>query len=74
MPLPSGVHGNFPTSLIIDLKVDVGSLEFGEMIGRGNFSEVYKGKWKGKVVALKQMRIPSGGETDIIPKEVSVLR
>lgn len=56
------------------MKIDRESLEFEAIIGRGTFSEVYKGKWKGEVVALKQMRIPSGGEIDIIPKEVYALK
>lgn len=50
------------------------TLEFGEVIGRGTFAEVHKGKWNGQEVALKRMRLPPGSDPSIVPKEVSVLR
>ena len=49
-------------------------LEFGPVIGRGNFAEVHRGKWKGEKFALKQIRLPPGGDPLIVPKEVQVLR
>lgn len=54
--------------------VDMKELEFGPVVGRGSFAEVHKGKWKGQEVALKCIRLPPGGDTSIVPKEVSVLR
>lgn len=57
-----------------DLLVDMEMLEFGEVVGRGSFAEVHKGKWNGKKVALKRMRLPPGSDPSIVPKEVAVLR
>ena len=50
------------------------TLQFGEIIGRGSFAEVRKGKWKEQEVALKHMRLPPGSDPSIVPKEVAVLR
>lgn len=58
---------------ITELEVDLKLIEFGEVIGRGSFSEVHKGKWNGKEVALKKIRIPPGSNIDV-SKEISVLR
>src|SRR5690554_1295642 len=33
-------------------------VEIGERIGEGNYGKVYKGNWKGKVVALKEPKDP----------------
>lgn len=50
------------------------TLEFGEVIGRGSFAEVHKGKWNGQEVALKRMRLPLGSDSSSLLKEVAVLR
>ena len=64
------VYG-FYKELIVDMK----ALEFGEVIGRGSFAEVHRGKWNGLEVALKRMRLPPGGDQlQSVLKEVSVLR
>ena len=44
-----------------------------EIIGRGSFAEVHKGRWKEQEVALKRMRLPPGSDPSIVPKEVAVL-
>ena len=48
----------------------------GEMIGRGSFGIVNKGKWKGKVVALKRIRLPGGYSDEEMPdtKKITLLR
>ena len=48
-------------------------LEFGDVIGRGSFAIVYRGRWQGKDVALKQIRVPCGNIATV-PKEVAILR
>lgn len=50
------------------------TLEFGEIIGRGSFADMHKGRWKEQEVALKGMRLPPGSDPSIVPKEVAVLR
>ena len=49
-------------------------LEFGEVIGRGSFADVHKGKWNGEEVALKRIRLPPGSDSSSVLKEVAVLR
>jgi predicted Ser/Thr protein kinase len=56
-----------------ELSVDMRELEFGNVIGRGSFAVVYRGCWKGKDVALKQIRVPCGNIATVL-KEVSILR
>ena len=48
-------------------------LEFSNVIGRGSFAVVYRGCWRGKDVALKQIRVPCGNIATV-PKEVEILR
>ena len=52
------------------------NLTFEDVIGKGSFAVVYRGKWEGKVVALKKMRLPSGISTDSLPniQEIRILR
>ena len=40
-------------------QVDPHDIEYGECIGRGAFGEVYKGKWRGSLVAVKKLRVMS---------------
>ena len=35
------------------IKISVDELQFGDIIGSGNFGKVYKGVWNGTTVALK---------------------
>ena len=64
----------FVLCLYTDLLVDMDTLDFEEIIGRGSFAEVHKGRWKEQEVALKRMRLPPGSDPSIVPKEVAVLR
>ena len=59
-----------------DLRVDMKDVQFGKIIGRGSFAVVYKGVWRGKEVALKQIQLPCGSDlaTLTTPKEVLILR
>ena len=63
----------FVACLYTDLLVDMDTLDF-EIIGRGSFAEVHKGRWKEQEVALKRMRLPPGSDPSIVPKEIAVLR
>ena len=38
-------------------QIDMRDIELGERIGRGTFGEVFKGTWRGAVVAVKKMRM-----------------
>lgn len=60
----------------IDLRVDMKDIEFGKVIGRGNFAVVYRGFWHGKEVALKSIQLPSSSDLAALttPKEVLILR
>ena len=52
-------------------------LKFGKVIGRGGFSTVNHGKWKGKDVALKRIRLPPGyvhDQDSSYNKEIEVLK
>ena len=58
------------------LLVEKSEIEIGDVIGKGSFGIVNKGKWKGKVVALKRIRLPGGYSDEEIAdaKEITVLR
>ena len=58
------------------LLVQKSEVEMGDVIGKGSFGIVNKGKWKGKVVALKRIRLPGGysSEETADTKEITVLR
>ena len=58
------------------LLVQKSEVEMGDVIGKGSFGIVNKGKRKGKVVALKRIRLPGGysGEETADTKEITVLR
>ena len=38
--------------------IDFREIQLAERVGRGNFGEVFKGYWRGTVVAVKKMKIP----------------
>lgn len=52
------------------------NLIFEDVIGKGNFAIVYRGKWDGRSVALKKMKLPSGISVDTLPnvQEIKILR
>ena len=52
------------------------NVHFGELIGKGSFAEVYRGKWEGKDVALKKMKLPSEISLQSLPtiQEIEILR
>ncbi|EFA81968.1 protein tyrosine kinase [Heterostelium album PN500] len=47
--------------------IDIGEVSLGERIGKGNFGEVFKGHWRGAVVAIK--KLPAHNITDHVLKE-----
>ncbi len=56
--------------------VDYQDLEIGDVVGKGSFATVHKGKWKGQDVALKRLRLPGGFDAGSVTgiKEIEVLR
>ena len=56
--------------------VDMNDVIFESVIGRGSFAVVHKGRWRGREVALKSIRIPSGAgmPTHSLPQEAEILR
>mmetsp|Transcript_27257 Transcript_27257/g.38413 ORF Transcript_27257/g.38413 Transcript_27257/m.38413 type:complete len:685 (+) Transcript_27257:201-2255(+) len=58
-PLLGSSRGSIFNSLEIKDDIDYKEIEIAERIGRGNFGEVYKGVWRGTVVAVKKTKIPS---------------
>ena len=57
-------------------QVDLNEIQFGERIGRGTFGEVYKGMWRGAVVAVKKLNTAQMNEEFIreYEKEVYLMR
>ena len=58
------------------LLIGKSEIEIGDVIGKGSFGVVNKGRWKGKVVALKRIRLTGGcsDEETANAKEITVLR
>ena len=57
-------------------QVDLSEIKFGERIGRGTFGEVFKGMWRGAVVAVKKLNTAQMNEEFIreYEKEVYLMR
>ncbi|KAL6062523.1 Pleckstrin y domain [Balamuthia mandrillaris] len=80
--LPCGLEGRCSVRLdylapdisLVDVRqymIESGQVEMEEMIGRGSFANVYRGKYKGQTVAVKKITITqeSGGdETELLEK------
>lgn len=61
----------------IAFMVEFQDLQIGNVIGRGSFATVNRGKWQGKDVALKRIKIPPGYDdtADITnSQEIAILR
>ena len=56
--------------------VEMKDITFGAIVGRGSFAVVHQGKWNGKEVALKCIRLPHGTSIPYsnLPQEVEILR
>ena len=50
------------TNNVLDAKIPFEDLQFEDVIGKGAFATVYKGSWKGRVVALKTLKLPPDTE------------
>ena len=51
-------------------KIDVSELKFDKVLGNGSFGEVWKGSWRGLIVAIKQVKqeiIDEKSKYDSIP-------
>ena len=58
------------------LCVDIKDIKFDEIVGRGSFATVRHGRWQGRDVALKRIRLPNGASISNanVPKEVEIVR
>ena len=56
--------------------IEFDELSIGDIIGKGSFSVVHHGEWKGKDVALKRVWVPPeiGYKQVMNSKEVSIMR
>lgn len=56
--------------------LDINEIEIGENIGNGAFSSVYKGIWRGALVAVKRFSVEDFSEDTIIEfeKEISIMK
>ena len=57
-------------------EVDISEIKYGSVIGRGTFGEVYKGTWRGAVVAVKKLNSAQMGEEFVkeYEREVYLMR
>ncbi|GAM19521.1 hypothetical protein SAMD00019534_026960 [Acytostelium subglobosum LB1] len=65
------VRNKFARQGYIELKegkeIDITEIKLGERIGKGNFGEVFKGQWRGAVVAIK--KLPAHNITESVMRE-----
>lgn len=57
--------------------MDISELTFMEEIGKGNFSTVFKGMWRGETVALKKIVLPCEEDVTTVSvtnRELAALR
>jgi len=61
----------------VEFAIDHREITYGKLIGRGGFGSVYRGKYKGMDVALKEIQIPAGIDKEQIlttSRELKALR
>jgi len=60
----------------MDWEIPFSELELGSLVAEGGYSEVYKGAWKGRPVAIKMMkcRVLDDSSLKEFDKEVSIMR
>ena len=49
--------------------IDASSIEVGKMVGEGKFGQVFAGKWKNEVIAIKCPKLPSGEELENVTRD-----
>jgi serine/threonine protein kinase len=54
--------------------ISLDDIEFGEVVGRGAFGEVYKGYYLGTEVAVKKLSIVEEDDELYLQREVSALK
>jgi serine/threonine protein kinase len=54
--------------------IDVSEIDMGQEIGKGAYGKVYKGKFRGRVVAIKTIAVKDDKELVLIRREISLLR
>jgi predicted Ser/Thr protein kinase len=57
-----------------DFDIDPATVSFGNELGRGQFSRVYKGDFSGKTVALKQQELVDPDLERYLLNELAILR
>lgn len=57
-----------------DYKIDEKTLVFGELLGRGNFSKVFKGTNNGQMAAIKKCEITDEALLKYIQNELAILK
>lgn len=59
---------------LMKMQLDRKELKMGELVGSGTSAEVFKGKWRGKTVAIKQFVTQSQNRRMQLKQEIAILR
>ena len=62
---------HFVISLLIpeiDMCINMKDVEVGKIVGRGSFVVVHHGRWRGKDVAVKKIRVPNSANVPGVPQ------